>query len=571
MNERISVTTARLVTVVALIVGVPQFLRMPPWCDLTLYDVAAANLLAGGVHYRDVFDTNLPGFVWLLTAIRFLFGESVEVVRLIDLGIVVGIVQAADRLAAAGGADRSARVWAVAAAAWFYPFISEFNHAQRDVWMLWPALAATSLRIRTLGAGKGPSFRSAWLQGTLWGVAVWIKPHVVVPALLVWLASLHALRRRVGTRGCLRDFAGLLLGGAGLGILGVSLLAASGSWPAFVEVFTFWNAGYVAVMWQELPERIVNHFKYFAPWTYFQVVAWPVALLSIVEGFGLRVPASKLWVKPENDDARTARLLFAVLYLGWSLQALLTQRGFHYVHVPEILLLFFVVATQRRPLGVAAILWCIATSIIVGMGWHADEALPQGRVFESDSNVWCVRHPIADPKRLREWTGCFHLELSERESMKRRQRLALVRDFFPANDWDQLCELAEELRRRGVRDGELLAWHDAPHAVYRLVPTRPGFRFMHVRAMMAVGPEQEACIHAELVAALPHVRYVVSDLMRVGYEDPDEIGDRTAAGPDLLPPSLRADLRMQFPYAMPAVFRTNDGRGRYVLHDLAPR
>ena len=41
-----------------------------PLCDLTLYDMAARSIMAGGVHYRDVFDTNLPGFVWLLVIVR---------------------------------------------------------------------------------------------------------------------------------------------------------------------------------------------------------------------------------------------------------------------------------------------------------------------------------------------------------------------------------------------------------------------------------------------------------------------------------------------------------------------
>ncbi|HEY1190874.1 MAG TPA: hypothetical protein VGE74_24800, partial [Gemmata sp.] len=48
-----------------LVAAVPLFLAMPPWCDVTLYQMAARNVLQGGVHYRDIFDTNLPGFVWL--------------------------------------------------------------------------------------------------------------------------------------------------------------------------------------------------------------------------------------------------------------------------------------------------------------------------------------------------------------------------------------------------------------------------------------------------------------------------------------------------------------------------
>ena len=137
-----SVWLARAVLVAALAAGVPLFLRMPPWCDLTLYDVAARNLLAGGVHYRDVFDTNLPGFVWAA-------GGRPGGARLEHRGGAGG--GPADRgrrgaaarpVAARAGADRAARAWAVAGVALFYLFTSEFNHCQRDVWMLLPALAA---------------------------------------------------------------------------------------------------------------------------------------------------------------------------------------------------------------------------------------------------------------------------------------------------------------------------------------------------------------------------------------------------------------------------------------------
>src|SRR4051812_16662984 len=70
-----------LVAAAALLAGLPLFLRMPLWCDVTLYDMAARAILSGGVHYRDVFDTNLPGYPLLLAGIRWLFGNSMEVVR----------------------------------------------------------------------------------------------------------------------------------------------------------------------------------------------------------------------------------------------------------------------------------------------------------------------------------------------------------------------------------------------------------------------------------------------------------------------------------------------------------
>src|SRR5258708_39175184 len=87
--------SARLGEAVAGLVflaGVPLLLCMPPWADATLYDVAARNLLRGGIHYRDVFDTNLPGMVWATAAIRSISGWSFEALRGWDLLIVGGSV-----------------------------------------------------------------------------------------------------------------------------------------------------------------------------------------------------------------------------------------------------------------------------------------------------------------------------------------------------------------------------------------------------------------------------------------------------------------------------------------------
>ena len=141
---------------VLLIVGVPLFLRMPLWCDANLYDTAAYAVLSGGVLYRDVFDTNLPGFVWLLTAARFCLGPTSEAIRAVDLGVVAAVVCVMLRLARNAGATAAARAWAVAGAAAFYPFVSEFNHLQRDVWMMLPVLSATLYRFRRLTRAYDP-------------------------------------------------------------------------------------------------------------------------------------------------------------------------------------------------------------------------------------------------------------------------------------------------------------------------------------------------------------------------------------------------------------------------------
>ena len=73
-----------------LLLALPLFVAMPLWCDVTLYDVAAWNVLHGGTHYRDVFDTNMPGVVWIHVAVRGLLGWSARH-RLFDAGMLTAI------------------------------------------------------------------------------------------------------------------------------------------------------------------------------------------------------------------------------------------------------------------------------------------------------------------------------------------------------------------------------------------------------------------------------------------------------------------------------------------------
>ena len=555
MADRLLTASGLLVAAAALAVGVPLFLRTPPWCDLTLYDLAAQNLLRGGVHYRDVFDTNLPGFVWLLAALQAVVGRGTEAARAADLCVVAAIAALLDRFAAWGGGSRGSRAWLLAGLALFYPYTSEFNHVQRDIWMLPPALAAVALRLKSPGFG----FRPAVAQGLLWGVAIWVKPHVLVVTLAVWACTLPTLAA-LGWRAALRDAGGLLLGGGSLGALGVAYLVASGTWPHFVEVFTFWNASYVFAMRQEFDNRLTTHLLYFPPWGYLQFVTVPLALVDVIVGL---VAGCRGTLTP----TRSARLLLATLYLSWTAQALLIQRGFHYVHVDEILLLLALGAAHRLPLAAAVAVVLTATSLLI-LDSRVPMQNPHPAMVRADQpHALFILHPLLDPDRLALWRGCFRTGLSDADYYRRQDDLATVRDFYPANDWVQLNELAAELRRRGVADGEVIAWEDAPHAVYRLAGVAPGFRFQHVHAMMGLGRAQAARVVAEKHAR-PGVRYAVGDLRRLGHEDPTEVGDRAAFGPDLLPPSLSDAARAQYPYHLPAVFRTRQNTGRYVLFEV---
>src|SRR4051812_34634937 len=126
---------------VLLAVGLPLFLRMPLYQDVSFYDVGARNLLEGGIHYRDIADNNLPGMVWLHAAIRSALGWKSETLRLIDFLIVTLIVGLLMLWFRRLGLTPTARVWTAVVLMGFYLATSEVSHCQRDMWMLLPALA----------------------------------------------------------------------------------------------------------------------------------------------------------------------------------------------------------------------------------------------------------------------------------------------------------------------------------------------------------------------------------------------------------------------------------------------
>ena len=509
-----------LVAAAALAVGVPPFLQSPPWCDLTLYQLAARNLLAGGVLYEGVFDTNLPGFVWALAAVQAACGESVVAVRAVDLAVVAGVTALLAGVVRACGGPPAARPWFAAGVALYYPFTSEFSHAQRDVLMLLPALAAFRLRL----AGRAPL-----LEGLLWGCAVWVKPHVVVPAFAVWLAS-----ARVRLPGRPLGTLPLLAGGSLLGVAGVAALVASGAWPGFVEVFTVWNPEYTAGTLKEFPNRIATTFQYFAPLSLMHFATLPLAVRDVTRA---RRPS----------PAARPRALLAALYLGWVLQALVIQRGLEYVHVPETLLGFALLAGRGVPVGLTtlAILALQGTLFALGLG-----------EVTRPTSYFPLEAPRAfDRAVLAAWPRCLGPGKPELRDDLRQ----LPAHCVPT--WADLAAVEAYLRavEPPLADGELLAFHDSPHPLYLSMRLRPATRYLHFGTVLAIRSQQPR-VAAEVRAAAP--RYVVSDLQRMTW-------DRHAAtergGPSGLPAWLPRSQRGQFPWDQPVAFRA----GRYVVHRVS--
>lgn len=541
-----------LLAVAFLAVGLPLFLRMSPWCDLTLYDLAARAIMTGGVHYRDVFDTNLPGFVWSLSLIRRTLGPGTEVVRIVDLVVVFACCLLLVRLARRAGANRAAIAWFAAGAAVFYPFTTEFCHAQRDVWMLLPALLAVTIRLRE---SRTHPFAFGFLEGILWGVAVWFKPHVLFPAVGVWLAT--------GRRGFLAN----LLGGSLVGAMGILLLVRTGTWPYFVEVFAKWNPHYTEYLFAEIGWRSVSHWFHFAPWTFLQPLVVLLAVADLCRGrrWVARLPR---WLHVPAGDERIAstRSALAALYLGWLLQSFLLQRQFPYVHVPCTLIAFAIFAAHRWAVVPFGILFlAISSSIAVYCENNPAARERTDRIERAFPWFWLAvpKHPLADLDRLREWPGCWE-SLSEIENLRRQDRLASYPGYFAAIAYEEAHETAAWLRGRGATAADVICWHSSPHAVYLDLPGTPAFRFMHVDTPL-IRQATYGFLREELLRdAVPRAKYVVADLCRAFVAAPPELERAWKRHEPPLPPIAFT----AFPYNQTPVFRSGDGRGRYVVYEL---
>jgi len=647
-----------------LVAGVPLFLRMPLWCDITLYDMAARAVLTGGVHYRDVFDTNLPGYVWLLTAIRSAVGWSSEAVRAVDLAVFAATVFLLDRLARAGGATRRARWWAVAGACAFYPYTTEFVHAQRDVWLAVPALLAVGLRLRRAVAAPrvGGAFLAGCVEGALWALAVWIKPHILTVAAPVWLLTARRLAwgHARPWRALVADFAGNFAGGAVVGALGVAQLVASGTWPYFWTVMTEWNPSYSQKAFLELAGRSRQQLYWFPPWSWFLPASVALAILAIVDArpwagrfrdgdasparwavrnvvvFILMVPLAVFrlpalrtapfvpaWVRrfgrwvadvlhdpTRSDRARFVRGGLGGLYLAWVGQAFFLQRGFHYVHVTEVMLMLALWSAQRWCLPALVLSWLAVTSGIVLLAGEPGTPLRdridrfEATALERDRYPYFfVRHPIADPARMRHWETCFRTDLARAERYALADALRGMGEFEASPNWTQLGQVAEFLRGRNVGDRQLVAWHDSTHPLYLLLNVKPGLRFMHVNTAASIDPDwAPEAVLAELNAN-GRARFAVADIESMAYFAEESYGvagayaawwapptDPTA--PPLPPapmrvrligsravrdfefpfdrdPTLPADSPKRYPFdPRPVLFRSKGGTGRYVVFEL---
>jgi hypothetical protein len=260
---------------------------------------------------------------------------------------------------------------------------------------------------------------------------------------------------------------------------------------------------------------------------------------------------------------RRIRLILAVLYWAWVLQAFLLQRMLNYVHMPETLMIFPILAMHRSmvlPVAIAVIAFG-STRSIVQYGWELPrENLRSGLGYSQ-------RHPIADWHRTRNWWSCWP-PLSETEARLRQDRVAHLPFYFPSLSVAELGEITDWLQARQVRANQVIAWHDSPHAVLLSLPGKAGFRFMHIDTPI-LSPITYEWMWQECEQAAPTAKYVIVDLIRSyvqlhslsleGWDEPSA---------NFWPPNFPTKSFGYFPYNQNAVYRTNNGRGRYLILEM---
>ncbi|REJ96771.1 MAG: hypothetical protein DWQ34_03305 [Planctomycetota bacterium] len=507
-------------------VEVPLTLRRPLTADCYIFDLEWRTMMRGGMLYRDIFQTNPPGTLWIHAAVRTLLGTSSEALRAVDLvlmGFVIGSLAVWTRRL---GRNRLT-AWVLALLLiWFYGSQSIWCQCQRDGWML--SFAMLAMEVRWRRGGSKIQSRLRWhllcfVEGALWGCAVWIKPFVIVPGAAVWLAD----RRSAETaRSQCADFPGLLAGGLVTGALGLVWMIGEGVWPHFLEVNREWNSDYFAsrqASWGVLLALAIH----FGPWSLLHLLA---------------VCVMWLWWRGRTDEAagvRRAQALLAALYVGWTAQALLLQHGHAYVHLPPLMIAAAIVA--GAPQLTAARLWRPVFAVwVLGVLWMS---------------------PLARFEHLPLWRRCVTGPVTP--ETRDRLRGPLDRIYPGAPDLTQLDAVAEFLRLGGVGDGEVCCHSYSTMKLYWELDIEPPCRFICPRIYANRFFVHRRDDIAALLEESPQ-RYVVSDLVLDGFSE-REANAVGPGGPLSPPPTYDAgELDGTYPWSHPVVFRA----GRYLVHEV---
>ncbi|MBX3443089.1 MAG: hypothetical protein KF774_11845 [Planctomyces sp.] len=523
-------TTLALAVVLAAL-G-PPFLCAPPGPDPAMYDVQARTVLDGGVLYRDVVEPNLPGAVWIHLAVRRCAGWSSEALRAFDLAwFLATAVLAAAFVRGSGRGAAALRGLVVLALIGGYASLSEWCHCQRDVWLLPFALGALHLRVRAVESADRSEAMSTRArlrrisEGVLWGLAVWLKPHIILPAIAALAAGELAVRRSTSRSGPAqrlgRELAEMVSGGLLVGAIGSAWLIATGAWQPMWTMLREWNPEYLAASAARWTwPRFWTMQARMAPWSLIQIAAAATAFAKLRNVIALRGHADRA--------AASRNAVLAGAWLGWCVQAIFLQHLFDYVYVPGLVLGATLVASaqarslserlEARSLRIVAASLLVGVSLILNAGWVA--AWPQ-----------CVR---------------------EGSTPAVRDRLARL----PVTNWSELSQVEAFLAAEMIRDGELTAYHTHTVHLLRQLDIRPSTRFVLTETHIRLFPSRTTEIKAALDAS--GQQYIVVNLLEAGYETAIP---RTDRDPESWRDYCDAESMRRFPFHLPAALRA----GRYVV------
>lgn len=523
-----------------LILNIPLFIRMPLATDVVLYDLQAQMVLNGGTLYKDIFETNLPGIVWLHMLVRSFIGMSSDAIRAVDLLIVSGSVSLLTLWNRRNHLSITGMLWLAIALFSFYFSLSEWCHFQRDTLILLPALVAVWLRRKQTDrlvehlqpqVSSASVFGWAFLEGLLWATAFWVKPFVAVPALCVWVGSFLIVRQ---FRKLMIDFSGLLLGGLLLGAVGSYWMWQNGAWPWFYETFTEWNPEYVAARkagWQ--PLRVAQFLYRFYPWFLLHLIAVPLALVAIKDYWNIRAKTDR---DTPIESGKRDSVLLAFMYLGWLFQSIAFQHMFDYVHPPSHLL---------------------AITVIGGY---------LGSRFQNQSLTWSwkggmafflmlviLSFPAFKPQRAMLWQTC----LLNSSNAQLKSKLALLVQV----DWEDLDAVKQYLQRQNLKDGELHCYNTTLVYLYPELSLEPATRFVFFDSTLIFCPNHRNEFYTAINESTQ--KYIVTDLIDSGFGREAALATLSNSK-QITPPDYPVSLKGAYPWSQPVVFRS----GRYLVHKV---
>ena len=562
---------------IGIALAVPIFVRMPLTNDTCLFDVQARMLRQGGTLYRDMHEPNLPGVVWLQALARTIGGDSSETMRVFDLLIVASILCCIfAMLRRQNASSQRMAAWTLTALAVFYLSLSEWCHCQRDTWVLLPVLLAAMLRLRqidrarTVSAPPKTQHPGSWkpiaiwgvLEGLVWASGIWIKPHIVLSIVAVWIISARQMSHK---NSIISDGAGLLVGGIVGGAIGVGWLVNSGSWPYFLDTLSNWNPDYLAagrVNWT-VP-RFVAMFTRFFPWMLVHFAAIPIAVVAITRSFrradtstdsaaetaapNSTEPNSSDPSSPQPSSSHThthsntqtnnsnrnthiTKSVLAAVYLTWLAHSFFLQHLFDYVHVPAVFLAVALYSLQA------------ATSP------HASRFRTVGLLFAC---LVVATNPIFSRNKLAQWKDSF-----SNDSIEFKDQLAHFENPRRAD----LAKVAAFLETQNVKTHDVCCFNSDCVSIYWNMNLLPATRFTYLFELMNYHPTRQADFQKALETHTH--RFVVTDLVSSGMS----FQDAMAIDPNnpLLPPKYPRAKNV-YPWSHKVVFRA----GTYLVHEVSP-